>query len=436
MYKTIKELKTFFFIWKGQVCSVFGSQMMGFALSIWIYEQTSSVQLFSFVLAAQLLPALILTPFIGVLVDRFSRRKLMIVSEILVLASLLLQFYLAVQGQLTYNWVISLTPIVAILTTIHTLAYLASIPLIVPEESYEQATTWSQIWINLIAIATPALSVILLDGLGIEALFLINCFCYVISITTLMRAKFNDVKAQTDASEKPASNWKKDLMFGFHYIKNRKILKLLLLTSCCFTFLHFTVHVLFRPFLLMDYDNSTVGLIVTIAGVGGLVGAFVPSFVKEGVDKFNVLLSAAAVCCLCLCLVVLMPNFAMIAVLTFIFAVAVPVIFITLKVLWLQATPADDIGKVYSTSEFFNGLAEFTAVAVSPILVTSLIHPLLLSSGHVVANEESNMPIQLLFLSIGAIILLLLLIIAKRFNSFKNSDEYQAEQSVEATEPS
>jgi len=71
----------FMTVWRGQTVSVFGSQMAAFAISIWIYQETGSVIQFGAVIAAQLVPAIVFAPLAGVLVDRYSRKNVMLLAE-------------------------------------------------------------------------------------------------------------------------------------------------------------------------------------------------------------------------------------------------------------------------------------------------------------------------------------------------------------------
>jgi len=75
------KLRTFLVIWFGQLISTLGSGLTGFALGVWIYTETGSTTLFAINLLAFALPNLLVSPFAGVLVDRWDRRKVMILSD-------------------------------------------------------------------------------------------------------------------------------------------------------------------------------------------------------------------------------------------------------------------------------------------------------------------------------------------------------------------
>src|SRR5262245_54941714 len=76
------KFSSFIVIWFGQVLSVIGSNLTGFALSVWVYKQTGSVTKFSIVILFTVLPGLIITPLAGTLIDHWDRRRLMILSNV------------------------------------------------------------------------------------------------------------------------------------------------------------------------------------------------------------------------------------------------------------------------------------------------------------------------------------------------------------------
>jgi MFS transporter, DHA3 family, macrolide efflux protein len=55
-------LRTFFTIWSGQLVSLLGSQLTGFALGVWVYNQTRSVSMLALVQVAMQVPFVLLSP--------------------------------------------------------------------------------------------------------------------------------------------------------------------------------------------------------------------------------------------------------------------------------------------------------------------------------------------------------------------------------------
>ena len=71
---------TFGIVWLGQVLSLFGSHVAGFALGVWVYQQTKSATAFSLISFFTVLPEIALLPVAGVIVDRWDRRWMMLLG--------------------------------------------------------------------------------------------------------------------------------------------------------------------------------------------------------------------------------------------------------------------------------------------------------------------------------------------------------------------
>ena len=71
----------FFSVWTGQQCSLIGSQVAQFALVWWVTETTGSAAVLASATAVAMLPGILISPFAGALVVRWSRRTIMIVAD-------------------------------------------------------------------------------------------------------------------------------------------------------------------------------------------------------------------------------------------------------------------------------------------------------------------------------------------------------------------
>jgi len=72
----------FSIVWVGQIISVLASGMTGFAMTIYMYQQTKSALAMGLVQVAYIVPFLIMSPIAGVMVDRYDRKLMMMISDI------------------------------------------------------------------------------------------------------------------------------------------------------------------------------------------------------------------------------------------------------------------------------------------------------------------------------------------------------------------
>ena len=75
-------MRKFFIVWTGQAFSLFGSALVQFALVWWLTKSTGSATVLAMATLVALLPQVLAGPFIGVLVDRWDRKRIMIVADI------------------------------------------------------------------------------------------------------------------------------------------------------------------------------------------------------------------------------------------------------------------------------------------------------------------------------------------------------------------
>lgn len=73
--------RTFLIVWFGQMVSNLGSGMTAFGLGVWVYQETGSATRLAMIVLASRLPMLLVSPFVGALVDRWDRRRVMILSD-------------------------------------------------------------------------------------------------------------------------------------------------------------------------------------------------------------------------------------------------------------------------------------------------------------------------------------------------------------------
>src|SRR5215467_16054739 len=99
--RTAAGILIFILVWFGQVVSLLGSGLTGFALGVWVYRRTGSATQLSVVAVCTRLPAILFSPLAGALVDRWDRRLAMIFSDAGAGVSILTIALLMVTGHLS-----------------------------------------------------------------------------------------------------------------------------------------------------------------------------------------------------------------------------------------------------------------------------------------------------------------------------------------------
>jgi len=148
----------FFTIWIGQALSLVGSRMGGFALAWWLTQESGgSATVLATASLVALLPGVLLGPIVGALVDRWSRKRVMVVADSLVAVFSATLAVLAWTGHLQV-WHIYVIMVVRALGGIfHFTAMQAATSLMVPKTELARVSGMNQMLQGALSIITPPL---------------------------------------------------------------------------------------------------------------------------------------------------------------------------------------------------------------------------------------------------------------------------------------
>lgn len=181
--------KTFFLIWTGQALSLLSSSIVQFAIIWWITMQTGSASALALASIVGIVPQIVLGPFIGVWVDRWNRKKIMICSDMgIAFATLLL-------GLLFYMEVVAIWHIYILLairsigSSFHYPSMQASVPLLAPEQHLTRIAGINQTLYSIANIAGPAIGAVCCTLLPMDNIVLIDVLGAVWACSTLAFVK-------------------------------------------------------------------------------------------------------------------------------------------------------------------------------------------------------------------------------------------------------
>jgi DHA3 family macrolide efflux protein-like MFS transporter len=160
--------KTFFLIWTGQAFSLFGSSLVQFALVWYLTKQTGSASVLAMASFVALLPNVFISPFIGALIDRWNRQRVMIFADLFIAfftLILAIVFYLG-RVQVWHIYVIMF--IRALGSSFHWPAMQASHSLMVPKDQLSRISGINQTLQGAQGILAPMIAALLVDVLPMQ----------------------------------------------------------------------------------------------------------------------------------------------------------------------------------------------------------------------------------------------------------------------------
>ncbi len=272
-----KGMRTFMIIWVGQVISILGSGLTGFALGVWLYDQTGRATPFALTVLFASLPRILLAPLAGSLADRWNRRLLMIFADTGAALVTLIAVVLLSSGQLQiwHVYLISLSS--SIFAAFQEPAYTASIAMLVPKKDLARANGLVQAAQAVEMLVAPLLAGVLFNLIGMRGIFFIDFATYFFAVGALIMVAI----PQPRLSEEPASGkrgvvWR-DVSFGWSYLAARPGLLGLLLYFALVNFFMNLAMVLTGPLVLAFGSAVTLGAVQMASGVGMLLGSVVMS---------------------------------------------------------------------------------------------------------------------------------------------------------------
>lgn len=223
-------------------------------------------------MALQLGPQLILFPVAGALADRFERRRLLLITQILQGTMGLVLFVLAVTGLLALWHVYLLALLLGVVATVDAPARQAFVSELVGERLLPNAVSLNSASFNSARMLGPAIAGVLTAALGAAMVFLLSGLAFAATVTVLLSLDRDTLHSPSRASRRGPG---RGLMGGFRYLRTRPdILVVLAVLFVVSTFgINFNIYTATMARLEFDRDASGFGLLNSVLAVGSLTGA-------------------------------------------------------------------------------------------------------------------------------------------------------------------
>ncbi len=405
----VSELRDFLQIWFGQLVSGVGSQLTSFALGLWVYQTTGSITRFAMVFVSMAVPTLLLLPFAGALVDRWDRRRTMIVCEsvsAIVIGSMALQ---AAIGQLSMWHIYVGVGMTAMSNALLQTAYAASVPLLADRERLTRVNGLIQTGQGLALVGGPALAGILVSVMGIPGVLAVDAFTFVVGAVCVASARIP--RPQRDETAK--SDLLGEAHEGWRYVAERPGLLGLLGLSAIGSFLYAIASITITPLVLITahQDERMLGLQMSLGCSGLLVGGLLITLWGGPRHKIHGLLGFSILSGLAIAIHGLAPSLTLLIVAGFLMFLTIPPAQSASMALWQTKVPSHLLGRTMA-------ILRMTSEATLPIgfllagpLAEFVFEPLMMPGGALadtvgsVIGSGPGRGIALLFIVLGVLMM-------------------------------
>ncbi|MGF1937194.1 MAG: MFS transporter [Nostoc sp. ChiQUE02] len=254
----------------GQGISLIGTWMTQLA-TIWlVYDLTNSPLMLGIVGFSSQIPSFFLAPFGGVFVDRFSRYRTLIGTQVLAMIQSLTLAVLALTGVIQVWHIIALSLFQGFINALDAPARQAFVPeLVERREDLANAIAINSTMINGARLIGPAIGGLLIARVGTAYCFLIDGLSYIAVIAALLAMKIKPWKnVVTDGN--PLQKVKEGFVYAFSFPPIRAILLLSALVSLMG--LQNTILVPVIAEQVLKGGAESLGFLMAASGVGALTG--------------------------------------------------------------------------------------------------------------------------------------------------------------------
>lgn len=370
-------MKKFTIIWLGEFISGIGSGMTAFALSVYVYQTTGSVSLVSVIAVASFLPTILLSPFGGVLADRYDRRRLMIIGDLFSGLGLLYVLWNIHTGTESMLPIIAGVTFNAVFVALLEPSFKATVTDLLTADEYAKASGMVQIAGNARYLISPALAGVLLAVSDIRLILLLDICTFFITITTVALVRKSIGKPVTGERQSTLAEMKE----GFAVLKqSRGISSLIMLMAFVCFFVGF-LQTLVSPMVLAVSDAKTVGILESVCAVGMLVGSVIIGVLGIRGSYVRTLSLAGMAASIFMATSGVSVNLPVTGTGIFLFFLVLPFLNTSADVL-IRSNVADEVqGRVWGIISLLSQAGTALAYALSGVLADHIFEPLLAKQG-------------------------------------------------------
>jgi len=271
LFRSLRH-RNFRLFWSGQLISLIGTWMQNVGQAWLVLELTHSSFKLGVVSALQFLPMLFLSFPAGVFIDHFSKRKIIIGTQAVMLA---LAFTLAVldwTGAVRYWHIVVLATLLGVANTVDMPARQAYIIEMVGKEDLMNAIALNSSVFNAARAIGPAVAGVVIAASGTAVCFFVNGLSYLAVIWALLLMKFESAPPGGPRTYRMLQ----DIAEALRYIRNTPPVLITILLVAVVSVFATNFNVLVPVFARQELhkDAAGFGLLMSAFGAGALLGAF------------------------------------------------------------------------------------------------------------------------------------------------------------------
>lgn len=352
---TLKELKTFIILWLTQALSSLGSSMTGFALVIWLYNDSGSALITALLTVCSYAPYVIVSIFAGAISDKWNKKAVMLVCDSFAALTTVCVLVLFKTGSLEVWHLYILNALNGLMNSVQSPASDVATTLLTPEKHYQKTSAMRYFSNSLVSILTPVIAASIVSFAGLDAVIAFDLATFAVAFTVLLFFIRIPEVPQNESSKETLLQSAKG---GISYLGRNKGILCMILFLSAINFIASIYNAALPALILSKSNEAALGAVSSSAGIATLVGSVIATVFPKPKSRSKTI-------CACLLVSMSTENFLLAfgnntiawcigAVLGWLF---IPLMSANYDVIFRSTVPKEMLGRVYSvrnTLQFFS----------------------------------------------------------------------------------
>jgi DHA3 family macrolide efflux protein-like MFS transporter len=381
--------RAYLVIWFGQFLSVVGSGMTSFLVAIWSYRVSWSIQLFSLIILAATLPSIVMGPFAGALVDRWSKRNVLAVSVVgQAAATGFLALLFSARHLETYWQVYPAVVLISAFGAFQGPALTAVGAGLLPKELYSRAIGLWQINQAAVTIISPLLAVAIIPFVHMSGVIYIDAASYLFALASLWLVKLPSMLVEGRPDAVPGvRSFLGEISGGWKFISRHAALLQLLAVQSGNYLVYGMVQILWFPLVVTSDSVAKPAIMTACSTVGMIFGSLLMSTWRGPARQINGVLVSGLLAGAALIVVGAQQVPVWLACALLAFRFFIPMGQTCGGALWMKKAPSELLGRMSALTGTVYQLCLPLACLIAPPLSDGLFKPLLRPDGTPAEHE-------------------------------------------------
>lgn len=379
MLKVLRKNKSFRNLWIGQLISALGDRLtqMGILTFIMIANQGKGDKM-ALITFFSLLPFLLFGPFFGAMVDRFSRKMIMIIADFL-RAGMVLFIPLIWIHTHSVPVIVSWFFLLGALTALFSPAKMSIIANITAKDDLLQANSLIITTGMIATLVGTLIAAAVVKVTGINYAFAVNCTTYIISALFIFGIVYKRQPVAHADGPNAYRTFISDIKQGIHYTLSHRLILQLIMLSGIFSFISSFAYILVLNYgsLVLKQGPLGMGVLLSSAGFGMVIGSIILMKCKDKVRYNRALYLSYLIIGVSLAAIFFRPNFLLTLVVLFCAGIGVSIFTIAVDTIVQRITPDNLKGKVFAARGIVTNSIFLLSLLIVGFLIKIISSPVL-----------------------------------------------------------